>query len=334
MITLQDKQVEENIIVCQNDTERILDLIGLIVSNRDSLGNVDVSDPKLAKFKDYLNSEGVIISKLQESVLKLTMIEMNYIYEEIERLNEYKSNIKLKFAGEKTLIDKNKASLVKEILVSIFNNICSNYIENQNEYADISIDISSFAQEGFVYLIIEEDKNLKISQEILDSLKEKLLKVKGNLFTNINELNNSIINISIPLNQSIRKMLFVNAGEETFAIPSGYINTIISRKSTDIKTSNGNKVLIYMDKVIQYKGLNDIMDIKDTKDSENYILIIKYQDKHMALGVDSLRGQRDTSLKKLGSKFANLTCFDGAVFMEEGKIALVLNIPELLKFNN
>lgn len=71
---LQYKQIEKNIIICQSDMEKILDLVGQIITNRDSLGNVDDSDFKLAKFKDYLNSENAIILKLQESVLKLTMI--------------------------------------------------------------------------------------------------------------------------------------------------------------------------------------------------------------------------------------------------------------------
>ena len=123
----------------------------------------------------------------------------------------------------------------------------------------------------------------------------------------------------------------VTLGDEKYAIPLSTIQTIEDIPISDIKYVRGKEVISIRENVIPIIRLREILDVTETHESQDLIVvIIQKGDKKAGLVVDQLIGQQEIVIKSLGKHLNNNKLLSGATILGDGEVALILDVNTLL----
>jgi len=315
-----------------------------------------------------LDQELRIISEIQASIKKVRLIKIKTITNSLNDLvskccTKYNNKVDLFFEGQETEVEDSLIIYIHNILDYLINDICENeFIAFKNEVNLIKISTHSDGK-NFTTVIESNGKGFdykdtceKLNKENLDLMSfdedemkkflstinfasniEKLLKLRSDLIylggnmkfeSEVNEFRR--LTIVIPLSSSIMQGLLVKIGDQIFAIPLDFIETIINKNTVKTKKSNKTEVIIYMDHIIQLVKVSELLNI-ETDLEPSCILIVKANNKRVALLVDSLLDQTDMVIKPKHSIMMDINEIKGATILGDGLVTLVLDIPSILK---
>jgi two-component system, chemotaxis family, sensor kinase CheA len=139
----------------------------------------------------------------------------------------------------------------------------------------------------------------------------------------------SLITIRLPLTLAIIQTLMIQLGKEIYAIPSSYVEQIVSLKPNEIRRINKQEVLMLRGEVIPLIRLQDALG---TPDAINYqlddldVVIIRTGERLIGCVVDSLLRQQDVVIKSLGGYLGSIKGIAGATILGDGKVALILDM--------
>lgn len=138
------------------------------------------------------------------------------------------------------------------------------------------------------------------------------------------------VNINLPLTLSIIQSLMVKIKGETFALPLGVIEKVISVTSEDIVAVHNKNIFNYRGKATPVIRLNEVLDLGQNESNQNHHLImILLGNKQYALLVDELIGQQEIVIKKLGKELHHLKNYLGATILGNGDVTLILDINSI-----
>ncbi|HBM81535.1 MAG TPA: chemotaxis protein CheA, partial [Clostridiaceae bacterium] len=136
--------------------------------------------------------------------------------------------------------------------------------------------------------------------------------------------------VYLPLTLSIIQALFVKVAGEIFAISFGFIEKIQPVSESDIKYANGKEIIIYRDELVRLIRLSSSLKLRDEKEKNGFIVIVKIGDKKAALMVDSIIGQREIAIKPLGKSLKDLKQYSGATITGDGRVMLILDVVSII----
>jgi two-component system chemotaxis sensor kinase CheA len=165
--------------------------------------------------------------------------------------------------------------------------------------------------------------------------------------TKINQLNGSVridskigvgttLEIKVPLTLAILPTLMIVVGEQTFALPLGSVNEIINVDPTKTNTVDGQLTMIVRSKAIPLFYLREWLTrtpghhgiIDKTK---GHVVVVQIGTKQLGFVVDALIGQEEVVIKPLDELLQGTPGMAGATITSDGGIALILDVPGLLK---
>ncbi|MCC5855584.1 MAG: chemotaxis protein CheA [Idiomarina sp.] len=163
--------------------------------------------------------------------------------------------------------------------------------------------------------------------------------------TKINQLNGSVrisselgrgtrLEIKVPLTLAILPTLMVRVGQQAFALPLATVSEIINLDLELTNTVDGQLTMIVRDKAIPLfylnKWLNKTQDPNFKKD-EGHVVVVQLGTQQVGFVVDALIGQEEVVIKPLDRMLQGTPGMAGATITSDGGIALILDIPSLLK---
>jgi two-component system chemotaxis sensor kinase CheA len=165
--------------------------------------------------------------------------------------------------------------------------------------------------------------------------------------TKINQLNGSvkidsklgigtILEIKVPLTLAILPTLMIVVGEQTFALPLGSVNEIINVDPTKTNTVDGQLTMIVRSKAIPLFYLREWLTRKPGKlppvdKTKGHVVVVQIGTKLLGFVVDALIGQEEVVIKPLDELLQGTPGMAGATITSDGGIALILDVPGLLK---
>jgi two-component system chemotaxis sensor kinase CheA len=162
--------------------------------------------------------------------------------------------------------------------------------------------------------------------------------------TKINQLNGSVsitselgkgtrLAIKVPLTLAILPTLMIIVGAQTFALPLGSVSEIINMDINKTHKVDGQLTMIVRSKAIPLFYLGDWLNrIPVTVDrSQGHVVVMQIGTQHVGLVVDSLIGQEEVVIKPLDALLQGTPGMAGATITSDGGIALILDVPGLLK---
>lgn len=163
--------------------------------------------------------------------------------------------------------------------------------------------------------------------------------------TKINQLNGTInidsemgkgtrLDIKVPLTLAILPTLMIVVGQQTFALPLGAVSEIINMDISKTNTVDGQLTMIVRSKAIPIFFLQEwlVRGGPGHIDREKgHVVVVQIGTQQVGFVVDALIGQEEVVIKPLDALLQGTPGMAGATITSDGGIALILDIPGLLK---
>ncbi|MDX1490448.1 MAG: chemotaxis protein CheA [Pseudohongiellaceae bacterium] len=167
----------------------------------------------------------------------------------------------------------------------------------------------------------------------MDVVKTKITQLNGSIYIQSRPGKGSRIEIKVPLTLAIMPTLMVMVGEQAFALPLVSVNEIFH---LDLKRTNivdGQQVVTVRDKSLPLFHLKRwlISPQRNEEQGQAHVVIVTVGTQRIGFVVDHLIGQEEVVIKPLGKMLHGTAGMAGATITGDGRIALILDVPGLLK---
>ncbi|MCQ8104987.1 chemotaxis protein CheA [Methylomonas sp. SURF-2] len=170
----------------------------------------------------------------------------------------------------------------------------------------------------------------------MDVVKTRIAQMNGVVEINSTEGKGSTIIIKVPLTLAIMPTLMVKLSGQAFALPLASVLEIL-----DLDLSKTNKVDNQLVVMVRNKALplfylsewlvNDPNYTIDKQATSSHVVVVNAGGRQVGFVVDQLIGQEEVVIKALGAKLQGMEGLAGATITGDGKIALILDVPGLMK---
>jgi two-component system, chemotaxis family, sensor kinase CheA len=166
----------------------------------------------------------------------------------------------------------------------------------------------------------------------MDVVRTNIRRINGSVEIDSQVGKGSVITIKLPLTIAIIQALLVEVEQATFAIPLGSVIEAVKITKDDIKTINGREVLTLRERVLPLLRLSEEFEIpRDPTCDKFYVVVVGMGERHVGVIVDRLRSQEEVVIKSMGDYLSDIKGVAGATITGEGKVVLILDIPELVQ---
>lgn len=167
----------------------------------------------------------------------------------------------------------------------------------------------------------------------LDVVKTKIEQLGGTVEVETQSGRGSKFIIKLPLTLAIYQALLVNVGGEKYAIPLGAIYQIYNWSAQDVKTVQGQEVILLRNMVVPITRLADSLEVPNRNEQANQkqlkIVIVRKGEKLTGLVVDSVIGQQEIVIKSLGKLLTGIKYLAGATILGDGNVALIVDVNSI-----
>jgi two-component system chemotaxis sensor kinase CheA len=163
----------------------------------------------------------------------------------------------------------------------------------------------------------------------MDIVKTKVENLGGVVQINSVPGEGSVLEIHLPLTLAIIQTLTVKLGAEVYAIPSSYVEQIISLSDAEVKMVRNQEMFMYRGSILPLFRLQNILDTPDAQNTELDeldVIILKVGERLVGCVVDTLLRQQDVVIKSLGNYLGMIKGIAGATILGDGRVALILDI--------
>jgi two-component system chemotaxis sensor kinase CheA len=138
--------------------------------------------------------------------------------------------------------------------------------------------------------------------------------------------------LKLPIAPAIIQTLMVGVSGHVFIIPSDMVLETLELRPEDVRDIKDSQVLVLRNRAIPFVRLNEVLNIAANKEEGSLIALIIYRgDKFIALGVNEVIDQMENIIKPFDPIARKLKGFTGGAILADGRVALLLDIPELFK---
>ncbi|GLS92414.1 chemotaxis protein CheA [Psychromonas marina] len=144
----------------------------------------------------------------------------------------------------------------------------------------------------------------------------------------------SKISIHLPLTLAIIEGMSIAVGEHIYIIPLSFIVESLQPRAEEVQVLNGGQVMVLVHgHYIPVLALHQFFNIETTITQlhQGIVILLEHDSKMIALFVDALVGQQQVVLKNLENNFRKVPSISGATIMGDGKVALILDVADLVQ---
>jgi len=183
------------------------------------------------------------------------------------------------------------------------------------------------------------------------STKEEISDVSGRgvgmdvVKTRIGQLNGSVeidselgkgsrLMIRVPLTLAIMPTLMVKLGEQPFALPLGSVSEIFDLDDSRTNIVDGQLVVMVRERALPLFYLREWLvsgGSESDPETVSHVVVVHVGSQKVGFVVEQLVGQEEVVIKPLGAFLQGLAGFAGATITGDGRIALILDVPSLMK---
>ena len=150
------------------------------------------------------------------------------------------------------------------------------------------------------------------------------------------------VSISVPLSISTQHVLLMEAEGHTFGLPSAFVDRLFRVRRPDLKSIDGRECVVVNSDPLPLAKLSELLGLPTRQPAEGdaaseagiedgvlQVAVIVSGDERAAIIVDRLIDEREAVIKESGlpASMAGLTA--GAVPLDDGGVAVMLNVTEL-----
>jgi len=170
----------------------------------------------------------------------------------------------------------------------------------------------------------------------MDVVKTRISQLNGSIEIDSQKGKGTTLSIKLPLTLAILPTLMVKVGARNFALPLTSVNEIFHLESFTTNVVDGQLTVMVRDKAMPLfyltKWLVTSMDDKEaSEDVEEQVVVTHLGNQRIGFVVSQVVGQEEVVIKPLGHLLHGLDGFAGATITGDGRIALILDVPSLMR---
>ncbi|MGN6868102.1 MAG: ATP-binding protein [Solirubrobacteraceae bacterium] len=166
----------------------------------------------------------------------------------------------------------------------------------------------------------------------MDAVREKIRQLGGEVVIDSTPGQGTNAQIRLPLTLAIVSALQVDVSGVPFAIPLDRIERTLRLAEQTVRSVAGKQMLVLEDGVLPLLDGAEVFR-RDTVGDHEFVVIIRAQDKRLALAVDDLVGQRELVTRPLPEIVSNGEPVSGGAALADGRIALIVDCDALAADN-
>jgi len=177
----------------------------------------------------------------------------------------------------------------------------------------------------------------------MDVVRRNIESLRGSVYIDSELGAGTTITIQLPLTLAIIDGFNVSIDDESYIFPLDMIHECLTLTPSQIKEAAVQNYITLRDDVLPIVHLKEYFDT-DNDDSDynttymthhererHNIVVVEFANQKVGLVVDELLGEVQAVIKPLGRIFKGLSGFAGFTILGSGMVALVLDIPSLIK---
>ncbi len=170
----------------------------------------------------------------------------------------------------------------------------------------------------------------------MDVVKTRINQLNGTVHIDSMKGKGTVLEIKVPLTLAIMPTLMVDVSKQVFALPLSSVNEIFNLDLSKTNIVDGQLTVIFRNKAVPLFYLEQWLHSKKTTfkhgdKKHGHVVIVQLGTMQIGFVVDALIGQEEVVIKPLGSMLQGTPGMAGATITSDGGIALILDIPGLLK---
>ncbi len=166
----------------------------------------------------------------------------------------------------------------------------------------------------------------------MDVVKQAIDALRGIIEISSRRGEGTIITIKLPLTLAIIGSLMVRIGEDSFVMPLSYVEECVELSREDVNRAHGRQLANVRGHMVPYVPLRERFMLSGNAPDIQQVVITKIDGERIGLLVDTVVGEHQTVIKSLGKAYRNVHGISGATILGDGDIALILDIPQLVKW--
>lgn len=168
----------------------------------------------------------------------------------------------------------------------------------------------------------------------MDVVKTKISQLNGSVHIDSQQGRGTVLEIKVPLTLAILPTLMVVVGKQIFALPLSTVSEIFHLDLRQTNIVDGQLTVIVRNKAVPLFYLEHWLlrnSDRNSRKEMGHVVILQIGTKQVGFVVDGLIGQEEVVIKPLGQMLHGTPGMAGATITSDGSIALILDVPNLLK---
>lgn len=167
----------------------------------------------------------------------------------------------------------------------------------------------------------------------MDVVKTSISKLNGVIDIKSDVGKGTVLSIKVPLTLAIMPTLMVMLGNQIFAFPLVSVNEIFHLDLSKTNMVDGQETITVRNRALPLFYLrrwlaNTFVETEEPK--MEHVVIVQVGTQRVGFVVDQLLGQEEVVIKPLGAMLQGTKGLAGATITGDGRIALILDFPELM----
>jgi two-component system chemotaxis sensor kinase CheA len=165
----------------------------------------------------------------------------------------------------------------------------------------------------------------------MDVVRRNVQALRGNVFITSEPGAGSTVHIRLPLTLAIIEGFGVGIGEDTYVIPVDQVIECVELPAREQNAGCRTGVLELRGQPLPYVQLREHFQTGGARTLRQNVVVVEHDSNRAGLAVDQLYGATQTVIKPLPHVFRNVPGVSGSAILGNGRVALILDIPALMR---
>ena len=169
----------------------------------------------------------------------------------------------------------------------------------------------------------------------MDVVKTQITQLNGSVEITSELGKGSQISIKVPLTLAIMPTLMVMLGNQPFSLPLASVSEIFNLDLSKTNVVDGQRVVMVREQALPLFYLREWLiqggQVNEDELHSAHVVVVHVGNQRVGFVVDQLIGQEEVVIKPLGALLHGLQGMSGATITGDGRIALILDVPSLMK---
>ncbi|HLK91822.1 MAG TPA: chemotaxis protein CheA [Polyangia bacterium] len=139
------------------------------------------------------------------------------------------------------------------------------------------------------------------------------------------------VELRLPLNLSVIDGFWVDVSGTDYVLPLDEVIECLELPAERRRGRDGDGIIDLRGEPLVCLNLREILDPKGATRPLEQVVVVRHRSNRVGLGVDAIRGERQTVIKPLGRLFRAVAGISGSTMRPDGSVAFVIDIARLLR---